>query len=114
MLVGVVNPLTLKPLPFTAIWDTVNDTVPACVILNACDFVCPSVRLPKLKLAGETEIPACVAVPLNAIAREASDAFDAIVIVPVSFPAAVGVNVAVSVTLDEGFTVTGVVTPLTV
>ena len=101
-------------MPFTAICDTVKEAVPELVILKAWDFVCPSVRLPKLKLAGETEIPACVPVPLNAIDSEASDAFDATVIVPVSFPAAVGVNVAVSVTLDEGFTVTGVVTPLTV
>jgi hypothetical protein len=113
MLVGVVRPLTLKPLPLTAICDTSRGPVPELVIVKVSDFVCPSVKLPKLKIEGETEIPACVAVPLNAIASEALDAFDAIVIVPESFPAAVGVNVAVSVTLDDGFTVNGAVMPLT-
>ena len=39
------------------------------------------------------------------------DALLAMTIDPVALPVALGVNVALSVTLEDGFTVTGVVTP---
>jgi hypothetical protein len=67
-----------------------------------------------LKLAGETDNPACVPVPFRAILSDETDALLAIVIEPVTLPVAVGVNVALSVTLEDGFTATGVVTPETV
>jgi hypothetical protein len=50
-------------------------------------------------------------VPLNAMLRAGFDALLAIMIEPVALPVAVGVNVALSVTLEDAFTVTGVVTP---
>jgi hypothetical protein len=70
-----------------------------------------------LTLAGDADncpTGAAVPVPLNATLRAGLDALLAMTIDPVALPVAVGVNVALSVTLEDGFTVTGVVTPETV
>jgi hypothetical protein len=66
-----------------------------------------------LKLAGETDNPACVPVPLSAMLSDGFDALLVIVIDPVALPDAVGENVVLSVTLADGFTVTGAVAPVT-
>jgi hypothetical protein len=112
--IGVVMPLTVKFPPLSPICEMVSDAVPVFVTVKLCDFVCPSTTLPKLKLAGETDNPACVPVPLSAMLSDGFDALLVIVIEPVVLPDAVGVNVALSVTLEDGFTVTVVVTPDTV
>jgi hypothetical protein len=108
---GIGMPLTLKLAPLSPICEIVKAAVPVFVTVKLCDFVCPSTTLPKLKLAGETDNPACVPVPLSAILIDGFDALLAIVIDPVVLPDELGVNVALSVTLDDGFTVTGAVTP---
>ena len=79
-----------------------------------CDFVCPSITLPKLKLAGEIDRPACAPVPLNATCKGELDASLLIVIVPVILPTVVGANEAVIVALCDVLSVMGVVTPLEV
>jgi hypothetical protein len=111
---GIGMPLTLKLAPFSPICEIVRVAFPVFVTVKLWDFVCPSTTLPKLKLAGETDNPACAPVPLSAILSDGFDALLAIVMDPVVLPDAAGVNVALSVTLDEGFTVTGAVTPDTV
>jgi hypothetical protein len=111
---GIGMPLTLKLAPLSPICEIVNVAVPVFVTVKLCDFVCPSTTLPKLKLAGDTDNPACVPVPLSAIPSDGFDALLAIVMDPVVLPDVVGVNVALSVTLDDGFTVTGAGTPDTV
>jgi hypothetical protein len=114
MLVGVLRPLTLKPFPLTVICETVNKAVPVFVMLKVCDFVCPSVRLPKLKLDGETDIPACVPVPLNAtVMLGFFGSLLAIVRLPVSLPAPVGLNVTAACADWPALIVCGVTIPLT-
>jgi hypothetical protein len=54
-----------------------------------------------------------VPVPLKAMLSAGLEALLAITIDPVALPAAVGVNVALSVTLEDGFTVIGGLTPET-
>ena len=51
--------------------------------------------------------------PLNAMLRAGLDALLPMRIAPVTLPVALGVKAALSVTLEDGFTVTGVVTPET-
>jgi hypothetical protein len=113
MVAGVASPLTLKAPPLSPICEIVSDAVPVFVTVKLWDFVCPSATLPKLKLAGETDNPACVPVPLRAILSDGFDALLEIVIDPVVLPDAVGENVALNVILDEAFTVTGAVAPVT-
>jgi hypothetical protein len=108
---GIGIPLTLKFAPLSPICEIVSEAVPVFVTVKLWDFVCPSTTLPKLKLAGETDNPACVPVPFRAILSDGFDALLAIVIDPVVLPDELGVNVALRVTLDDGFTVTGAVTP---
>lgn len=69
-----------------------------------------------MTLAGDADncpAGAAVPVPLKAMLRAGLDALLLIRIDPVALPAAVGVNVALSVTLEDGFTVIGVLTPET-
>ena len=51
------------PAPLELSCDMVRFAVPVFVTVTVCDFVCPSTRLPKLRLAGETLIPGCTPVP---------------------------------------------------
>jgi hypothetical protein len=82
------------------------------VTVKLWDLLCPSMMLPKLKLLGEIESVPSVPTPLRAIANEEFPASLAMVIEPVALPGVDGANVQVSVTLDDGFTVAGVATPL--
>jgi hypothetical protein len=88
------------------------------VLLTMIDWfpLLPTCTDPKFTLAGDADnspTGAAVPVPLSAMTREGSPASLVIVMDPEALPVAVGVNVVVRVTLDEGFTVAGVVTPLT-
>jgi hypothetical protein len=88
------------------------------VLLTTIDWLplLPTWTEPKLTLAGDADnCPAGAAapVPLKAMLRAGLDALLLIRIDPVALPAAVGVNVARSVTFEDGFTVVGVVTPET-
>ena len=69
-----------------------------------------------MTLAGDADncpAGAAVPVPFNVMPRAGLDALLAMTIDPAALPAAVGVNVALSVTLEDGFTDTGVVKPET-
>jgi hypothetical protein len=86
------------------------------VLLTMIDWLplLPTWTDPKFTVAGEADncpTGAAVPVPLNATLRAGLDALLAIAIDPVTPPVVVGVNVALSVTLDDGFTVTGATTP---
>jgi hypothetical protein len=104
---GVASPLTLKAPPLSPICEIVSDAVPVFVTVKLSDFVCPSATLPKLKLDGETDNPA------SAMLSDGFDALLAMVIDPDVLPDAVGVNVTLSVILEDAFTVTGAVAPVT-
>jgi hypothetical protein len=66
-----------------------------------------------LKLAGLIVIPGCTPAPLTGMDRGDPDALLVTDRVPEAFPAVVGANLTDSVTWLEGFTVAGVVKPLT-
>lgn len=92
----------------------VRGAVPVLVTVKLSDLDCPSTTLPKLKLDGEIANPAWAPVPLREIARGELVASLAIVIDPVTLPAVVGANVAVSVTLCMALIVVPAVKPLAV
>jgi hypothetical protein len=55
---GVVTPVMLNPVPLAVTWLTVKLAVPVFVNVIVCVFVCPSMTLPKLTVAGDALIPA--------------------------------------------------------
>lgn len=54
MVSGVVIPLTVMPVPVAVSCEIFRSAVPVLVMVTDCDFDWPSIRLPKLRLAGET------------------------------------------------------------
>jgi len=46
-----LSPFTVYPAALMLSCEIVSEAVPEFVIVNDCDFVCPSMTLPKLKLA---------------------------------------------------------------
>lgn len=94
--------------------EIVSAAVPEFVIVNVCDLVCPSMTLPKLKLAGLTVKPACTPEPLTGIESGEPVPLLVTVTVPVTAPTAVGANVTDKTAWLEGFNVAGTVTPLVV
>ena len=90
-----------------------REAVPEFVIVKLCDFVWPSITLPKLKLAGLIVKPACTPVPLTGIVNVGVLPLFVTVKFPLAAPAAVGANVTDKVAVADGFTVAGAVTPVT-
>lgn len=73
----------------------------------------PTVTLPKLRLVGfDPSAPGVTAVPDNGIVRVGFEAVEAMVTLPLTLPADVGVNVTVKVALWPAVNVAGVVIPL--
>ena len=73
----------------------------------------PTITLPKLRLVGlDDKAPDVTPVPLTGMVRVGLDAFDVIVMLPLTAPAAVGVNVTLKVVLWPAASVTGAVMPL--
>jgi len=73
----------------------------------------PTFTLPKLRLVGlDDNTPEVTPVPLTGMDRVGLEAFDAIVILPVTAPAAVGVKVTLKVVLWPAASVAGAVMPL--
>jgi hypothetical protein len=89
---GVATPLTLKPGPVELTCVIVRFALPVFVMATGNDLVCPSIKLPKLILAGETLIPAWTPVPVNARPGAAPGASLVIPTVPPVVPVAVGAN----------------------
>ena len=94
--------------------EIVKDAVPEFVIVKLCDFDCPSITLPKLKLAGLTVSPGCAPVPLSAIVAGEAAALLVTVTLPLAAPAVVGVKMTLNVRACDGFSVAGTVAPLSV
>jgi hypothetical protein len=111
---GVLKPLEAKFVAFTETPESVKLTFPEFVSVTVLELEVPAFKLPNDKLAGfaVSDGDAVMPVPVRAIASDESDALLAMVIDPASVPAALGANVAESVTFDDGLIVTGVLTPL--
>jgi hypothetical protein len=112
---GVDRPLTEKPVPVAATLEIFTAALPEFVKTICFGMLVPVASVPKLTLAGL--VPSCpttvLAVPFKPMVRAPLLASLLTVIEPVSLPAAVGLNLAVSVAVCEGFNVTGVESPLT-
>jgi len=101
-------------VPVALTCEIVSEAVPEFVIVKACDFVCPSMMLPKLKLAGLTVKAACTPVPLSGIVKGDPVPLLVTVTVPATAPTTVGANVTDKVAWLEAFRVAGTVIPLAV
>jgi hypothetical protein len=90
---GKARPVRPNPVPGPADWAMLRLAVPGFVSVTVCEFVWPTVTVPKLTLAGTIDIWGWVPTPLSEID---SGEFAAVLItdaIPVAFPATVGVNV---------------------
>ena len=75
----------------------------------------PTIRLPKLRLAGfDPKAPGVAPVADSGIVKLGLEALEVIVTEPVTLPTAVGVNVTLNVVLWPAASVTGAVRPLRV
>ncbi len=73
----------------------------------------PTVRLPKLRLVGfDPSAPGVTPVADSGMVRDGLDAFEVIVILPVTLPAEAGVNVTLKLALCPAVRVTGAVIPV--
>jgi len=112
---GVVIPLTVNPVPLTLTCETVTLDPPVLVIVSDKGSVLPTVTLPKLRLVGfEVNAPAAIPVADSGIVRVGLEAVEVTVTLPVTLPAAVGVNFTDKVVLCPAVSVKGVVIPLSV
>ena len=108
---GVVTPLTLTPVAVDPSCEMVRFAVPVLVIVTGCVFDCPSTRLPKLMLAGETLIAGCTPVPDSANPGATPGASLLIATVPPTTPVAVGANVTCTCADCPAAKVAGVAKP---
>jgi hypothetical protein len=110
----VLRPFTEYPTAPMLTCEMASVVVPVFVIVKVWDFVWPSITLPKLKLAGLTDNPACAPVPLSAIVAGEPEALLVRLTLPLAAPAAVGANTTLNVRVWDGFSVAGTLTPLNV
>jgi hypothetical protein len=88
---------------------------PVFVTVSERDCLLPTITLPKLRLVGfELRTPGVTPVPDNGMARVGLEAFEVIVMLPLTVPADPGANVTVKVALWPAVSVAGVVMPLRV
>jgi hypothetical protein len=89
---GVVIPLTLKPVPETCARLIVRFAFPVFVSLAVCVPLCPTVTFPKLSNVGEIVNWAAVPVPVNGIVSGEFEALLATTKLPATAPADCGAN----------------------
>ena len=86
---------------------------PEFVTVSDCDWLLPTVTLPKLRLVGfDPSAPGATPMPDNGMVRVGLEAFEVTVTLPLTLPADPGVNLTVKVALWPGVIVTGAVIPL--
>jgi hypothetical protein len=109
---GALIPDMLNPVPLTAAAEIVAFTPPVFFTVSVCVWFCPTTTLVNVRLAGvELSVAGFTAVPLNAVVKLASDAFDAMDTLPLKLPADCGVRVTLNVALCPGVKVNGVAIP---
>jgi hypothetical protein len=84
-------------------------------LVTVSDRVCvvPTGTLPKARLVGfDASAPDAVPVPVNGIVSVGFDAFEVMVTLPLTAPAAVGVNNTLKLALWPAVSVTGAVMPV--
>lgn len=112
---GVVIPLTLNPVPVIPTCDTDTLELPVFVIVSESVPILPTLTLPKLRLVGlAANAPGVTPVPDTGIVNVEFVAVEVTVRLPLTAPAAVGINATVKVALCPPLSVNGVAIPLTV
>ncbi len=110
---GRVRPLKPKPLPETVACETFRLALPGLLSVIVCVLVVPTVTLPKLALAGTTEICGSTPAPESAIVAGELVALLSTDTLPVTLPVAVGAKATFSEALCPAARVNGRVIPLT-
>jgi hypothetical protein len=110
---GNVRPVRLKPVPASAACVTLRFAVPVFLIVSSWELLTPTVTLPKLALAGVTEICCCTPVPLSAIVAGEFVALLTTLMFPAALPAVAGAKLTVRVKLCPAARVTAPEHPLT-
>jgi hypothetical protein len=106
---GVLIPDRPKPAPVTVAAAIVVFTPPVFFTVSVCVWFCPTTTLVKVRLAGVAVNAAGVtAVPLNAMDKLASDAFEVRDAFPLKLPADEGVSVTLNDALCPGLRVRSV------
>jgi len=90
--VGKARPAIPNALPDTLAMLMTTFEFPVFVNLTFCEAVWPTVMLPKFKVAGDTDRPACAPVPLSEIVSGELEASLTTVRAPLVAPLAVGAN----------------------
>lgn len=112
MVAGRVIPESTNSLLLLPAEETITEA-PAAVKLPFREALAPTVTVPKLSVAGETDsCPWAVAVPESGMLSGEFEAFDTTERVPLLEPEAVGAKVAVKVTLWLEVSVVGRVSPV--
>ena len=111
---GGVSPEKLKPVPTSDAWVTLSVAVPGLLMASIWVLVTPTVTLPKLTLAGITEICGCTPLPLSEIVVGELVALLIKLRLPVALPAVAGAKLTVSEKLWPTARFTAPVKPLTV
>jgi hypothetical protein len=111
---GAVIPLMLNPVPLIETCDIEILVLPVFVSVSDRVAVRTICTLPKLRLVGfEPSAPAATPVPVRGMVSVEFDAFEVMVTLPLTAPAAVGLNNTLKLALWPAVRVTGAVMPLT-
>lgn len=108
-----IPPERLKPVPASDAWPMLRLAVPGLLIVRVCVLVTSTVTLPKLTLAGTTEIIGCRPLPESAITVGELVALLTTLRLPDAIPGAVGAKLTVSGRLWLAARVSAPVNPLT-
>lgn len=112
---GVVIPLTLNPVPVIPTCDTDTLELPVFVIDSESVPVLPTFTLPKLRLVGlAANAPGVTPVPDTGMLNVEFVAVEVMLRLPLTAPAAVGINVTVKLALCPPLSDKGGAIPLTV
>ncbi len=85
-------------MPVTLICEMVTLEPPRLVTVSDCDWLLPTVTLPKLRLVGfEPSAPAATPVPDNGMVSVGLEALEVMVTLPLKLPADAGANLTVKV-----------------
>jgi hypothetical protein len=112
IVIGMVRPLRLNPVPGPDACVMFRLAVPGLLSVTVCEFVCPTVTLPKLMLPGTTEIAGWTPTPLSAIAGTEFVALLTTVALPVAVPVVVGSKATLKLAACPGDKVTRGAAPL--
>lgn len=110
---GNARPEKLKPVPISDAWVTLRLAVPGFLMASIWVLVTPTVTLPKLTLAGTTEICGRTPLPLNEIIPGELVALLTKLRPPVALPTVAGAKLTMSEKLWPAARVTAPVKPLT-